>query len=108
DRRADGPDPRKAALDAGARGPPMKVNWAAWGFVAPALLVIAVFFLLPVLAGLALSFTDFDIYALADIRNLRFVGLGNYAQLLQTPLFWSALGNTLYFVGVGVPLSIAT
>ncbi len=86
----------------------MKVNWAAWGFVAPALLVIAVFFLLPVLAGLALSFTDFDIYALADIRNLRFVGLGNYAQLLQTPLFWSALGNTLYFVGVGVPLSIAT
>jgi len=70
--------------------------------------VIAVFFLLPVLAGLALSFTDFDIYALADIRNLRFVGLANYAQLLQTPLFWSALGNTLYFVGVGVPLSIAT
>jgi multiple sugar transport system permease protein len=86
----------------------MRINWAAWGFVAPALLVIAVFFLLPVLAGLALSFTDFDIYALADIRNLRFVGLDNYAQLLQTPLFWSALGNTLYFVGVGVPLSIAT
>ena len=86
----------------------MKVNWAAWGFVAPALLVIAVFFLLPELAGLALSFTDFEIYALADIRNLRFVGLANYAQLLQTPLFWSALGNTLYFVGVGVPLSIAT
>ena len=86
----------------------MKVNWAAWGFVAPALLVIAVFFLLPVLTGLALSFTDFDIYALADIRNLRFVGLANYAHLLHTPLFWSALGNTLYFVGVGVPLSIAT
>jgi multiple sugar transport system permease protein len=86
----------------------MRINWAAWGFVAPALLVIAVFFVLPVLAGLALSFTDFDIYALADIRNLRFVGLDNYAQLLQTPLFWSALGNTLYFVGVGVPLSIAT
>jgi len=85
----------------------MRINWAAWGFVAPALLVIAVFFLLPVLAGLALSFTDFDIYALADIRNLRFVGLDNYAQLLRTPLFWSALGNTLYFVGVGVPLSIA-
>jgi len=85
----------------------MRINWAPWGFVAPALLVIAVFFLLPVLAGLALSFTDFDIYALADIRNLRFVGLANYAQLLQTPLFWSAVGNTLYFVGVGVPLSIA-
>jgi multiple sugar transport system permease protein len=85
----------------------VKLNWAAWAFVAPALMVIAVFFFLPVLAGFALSFTDFDIYALADIGNLRFVGLANYVELLQTPLFWKALGNTLYFVGVGVPLSIA-
>jgi len=79
---------------------------AAWCFVAPALLVIAVFFFLPVVAGLAMSLTDFDIYALADSRNLRLVGLQNYAQLLQTPLFWQAFGNTLYFVVVGVPLSI--
>jgi multiple sugar transport system permease protein len=79
---------------------------AAWCFVAPALLVIGVFFFLPVLAALAMSLTDFDIYALADGRNLRLVGLGNYAQLLQTPLFWQAIGNTLYFVVVGVPLSI--
>jgi len=85
----------------------VKLNWAAWAFVGPALMVIAVFFFLPVLAGFALSFTDFDIYALADIGNLRFVGLANYVELLQTPLFWKALGNTLYFVGVGVPLSIA-
>jgi multiple sugar transport system permease protein len=85
----------------------VKLNWAAWAFVAPALMVIAVFFFLPVLAGFALSFTDFDIYALADLGNLRFVGLANYVELLQTPLFWKALGNTLYFVGVGGPLSIA-
>jgi multiple sugar transport system permease protein len=75
--------------------------------VAPALLVITVFFFLPVLAALALSFTDFDIYALADPGQLRFVGVQNYVRLLQTPLFWQAVGNTLYFVGVGVPLSIA-
>jgi multiple sugar transport system permease protein len=75
--------------------------------VAPALIVIGVFFVLPVLAALALSVTDFDIYALADARNLRLVGLHNYAQLLQTPLFWQAFGNTLYFVVVGVPLSLA-
>jgi multiple sugar transport system permease protein len=80
---------------------------AAWGFVTPALSVIALFFALPVLAGLALSLTDFDIYALADLRNLRFVGLDNYAHVLQMPLFWKALGNTAYFVAVGVPLSIA-
>jgi multiple sugar transport system permease protein len=79
---------------------------AAWILAGPALLVIAVFFAVPVVAGLALSLTDFDIYALADPSTLRFVGLKNYAQLLQTPLFWQALGNTLYFVLVGVPVSI--
>jgi len=79
----------------------------AWLFVAPALAVIAVFFFLPVLAALAMSVTDFDIYALASLRNLRFVGLSNYADMLQRPLFWQALGNTFYFVVVGVPLSIA-
>ena len=85
----------------------MKVSRAGWLFVAPAMLAIAVFFVVPVAAALAMSFTDFDIYALADLRNLRFVGLDNYARLLQTALFWQALSNTFFFVLVGVPLSIA-
>jgi multiple sugar transport system permease protein len=80
---------------------------AAWGFVAPALAALALFFFLPVIAALLLSFTDFDIYAVADLSNLRFVGLDNYLQLLRTPLFWTALGNTAWFVVLGVPLSIA-
>ncbi|QSX75640.1 sugar ABC transporter permease [Lysobacter arenosi] len=85
----------------------MRATTAGWIFAGPALAVIGVFFGLPVLAALALSLTDFDIYSLSDIANLRFVGLGNYLGLLQNPLFWKALGNTLYFVVVGVPLSIA-
>ena len=80
---------------------------AGWWFAAPALFVIAVFFALPVLAALAMSATDFDIYALADLSNLRVVGLQNYVELLQRPLFWKALGNTFYFVIVGVPLSLS-
>ena len=79
---------------------------AGWMFAGPALLVIALFFALPVLAALALSVTDFDIYALANPNNLRFVAFDNYLALLVNPLFWKALGNTLYFVIVGVPLSI--
>ena len=85
----------------------MKSAAAAWCFVAPALVVIGLFFIAPVIVALAMSLTDFDIYALADLRNLRIVGLRNYAELLQRPLFWKALGNTLYFVVVGVPLSLA-
>jgi multiple sugar transport system permease protein len=79
---------------------------AAWWFLAPALLVLGIFFLLPVVAALGLSLTDYDLYALADIRHLRFVALNNYWDLLHQHKFWSALGHTFYFVLVGVPLSI--
>ncbi len=84
----------------------MTSSRAGWLFVAPALMAIAVFFVVPVAAALLMSFTDFDIYALADLHNVRFIGLANYVQLLHTPLFWQALLNTLYFVVIGVPLSI--
>ena len=56
----------------------MNAQRAAWLFLTPALLVLGVFFLLPVIAALALSLTDYDLYALANIHNLRFVALQNY------------------------------
>lgn len=80
---------------------------AAWGFVAPALIAIAVFFVIPVVSSLLLSLTDFDIYALADLGNMRFVGLQNYERLLTNPLFWQAMKNTVWFSVLGVPLAIA-
>jgi multiple sugar transport system permease protein len=83
-----------------------RVPPALW-FLAPALGAIALFFFLPVLASLLLSLTDFDVYAIGDPETLRFVGLRNYGTLLRDPLFWTALGNTLLFVLVGGPLSVA-
>lgn len=86
--------------------PAFRAARAGWLFVAPALFVIGVFFALPVLAAFGLSLTDFDLYALADLHNLRFVGVSNYVRLLETPLFWHALENTLLFVVLGVPASL--
>ena len=76
-------------------------------FVAPALGLIGAFFAVPVLASLLLSFTDFDVYAVARPDRLRLVGLENYRRLLDDPRFWLAFRNTAYFVLVGGPLSIA-
>lgn len=81
---------------------------APYWFIAPAMLLIGVFFVVPIFASLILSATDFDIYAVASPANTRFVGLANYVELLRNSLFWTALGNTLYFVIVGGPLSVAT
>ena len=79
----------------------------AWFFLAPALTAIGVFFFLPVIAAFLMSFTDFDIYSLGNWQYARFVGFKNYIQLVEDPLFWKALKNTLYFLLIGGPLSIA-
>lgn len=75
-------------------------------FVSPALLLILVFFIVPVFIALLLSFSDFDIYALGNLEHLRFIGLRNYTDLFGNPLFWTALWNTVYFVVIGGPLSM--
>lgn len=80
---------------------------AAFFFLAPALIAIGVFFFVPVIAAFVLSFTDFDIYSLANLDYARFIGLKNYERIVEDPLFWKALTNTLYFLIVGGPLSIA-
>jgi multiple sugar transport system permease protein len=82
-------------------------NRAAWWFLAPALLLIGLFFFLPVVASLLLSVTDFDIYAIADLGNARFIGLRNYIDLFGNPVFWAAVRNTFYFALVGGPLTVA-
>lgn len=88
---------------------------AAFWFLAPALGLIGIFFVVPILASSALSLTDFDIYGIGDLGTVRFVGLGNYRRLLGDAVFWKALGNTAYFavaagvlsVGAGLAAAIA-
>jgi multiple sugar transport system permease protein len=87
-------------------GQAMNERRAAILFLLPALTVILLFFLVPVCASLLLSLTDFDIYALADIHNIRLVALRNYSDLLGNALFWKALVNTVYFTAVGGPLTV--
>jgi multiple sugar transport system permease protein len=80
---------------------------AALLFLTPAMALITLFFFLPVLGGFILSLTDFDLYSIGDLGNTRVVGASNYTSLLDNPLFWRALTNTLYFSFVGGPLTIA-
>jgi multiple sugar transport system permease protein len=79
---------------------------AAFILLLPALTLITLFYLIPVAGSLILSLTDFDIYSVGNAADTRFVGARNYAAMLQNPVFWRALGNTLYFSLVGGPLTI--
>lgn len=96
-------------MDAGAsgNGAVRDHGRAAWLFLGPALFLIGTFFFLPIAAALLLSLTDFDIYAIASFANARFVGLANYAAILDNPVFWTAVRNTFYFALVGGPFTVA-
>jgi multiple sugar transport system permease protein len=79
---------------------------AAWLFTAPVLAIILLVLVLPTVLALALSVTDYSLYALADWSNLGFVGFGNFVDLARTPLFWRSLANTALFALLGVPAAI--
>lgn len=81
---------------------------ALYMFLTPALGAIFIFFFIPVIAAFLLSFTDFDIYGLASLSNVRMTGLRNYVRLFEDPLFFTALKNTFYFVIMAGPLSVIT
>ena len=72
----------------------------------PSVVLILVFFFGPVLYGLWLSLTDFDLYAIGDPTTVRFVGLRNYAEALAHPDFWNAFRVTLWYAFVGAPVSM--
>lgn len=75
-------------------------------FLIPAMTLVTLFFVIPVVGSFFLSLTDFDIYSLGSTGNTRIVGVRNYTSLMGNPLFWKALTNTLYFSLVGGPLTI--
>jgi multiple sugar transport system permease protein len=60
--------------------------------LAPFVLTFLLFFLAPALQTLYLSLTESSL-----TRTNDFVGLANYATLVQDPSFWASLGNTFYF-----------
>lgn len=74
-------------------------------FASFALLIIGLTILLPLGGVIFLSITDCDLYSLLQSTNMRYVGLSNYAFLMNSPLFWQSVINTLYCVLLGVPLS---
>ncbi len=84
----------------------------AYSFLGPALLLLGLLMVYPLLQVLRMS-----VYQL-DLRREVWVGLGNYTALLQTPLVWQVLGQTVGFtvgsvgchllIGMGLALLLHT
>ncbi|WP_207942246.1 multiple sugar transport system permease [Enterococcus sp. DIV2402] len=78
-----------------------------WLFIAPHLVIFSIFFLIPVVFGIYISFTDWDL-----VSSPNFVGLANYQEIFtnQDSIFYTqlrtGLTNTFKFVIFVVPFCI--
>ncbi|HET7830936.1 MAG TPA: sugar ABC transporter permease, partial [Candidatus Limnocylindrales bacterium] len=62
-------------------------------FLAPALILLGIFVVYPIIAVVGFSFTDYDI-----VRPPVPVGLDNYVQLVNDPAFWLSLQHSFLYL----------
>jgi len=77
----------------------LKDSLLAVGFVVPSLFGFLVFFAVPLLRGIAISFTDWDL-----LGSAKYIGLDNYKNLFADSEFWNALFVTFQYVLWNIPI----
>lgn len=75
-------------------------NAAAWAMLAPAVVLLAWWFVIPIVQSIVLSFQRVSKF---HFNERTFIGLDNYTQLFADPAFRSSLGITATFVVLVVP-----
>jgi len=75
----------------------------AWLLLLPAVSLLALFTHYPAIANLLHSFYSTP----RGARKSVFIGVDNYAQLVDDPIFWQALVNNLWYALGTIPISIA-
>jgi len=78
-----------------------KFDIGPYFYLLPALVIIIVFRLVPIVLSFVVSFYEWSINGAGD-----FIGFANYQKLLTDPEFWQSMLNTLYLVIFVVPLSL--
>src|SRR6266545_3110187 len=81
-----------------------RTNATALLFMAPAAILIAVFFLAPVVITFAMSFTDLE--TSTGLSNWTWIGPGNYQRMFRSGFTFTILGNTLMYVGVTLAFNV--
>ncbi|CDZ32476.1 Permease component of ABC-type sugar transporter [Neorhizobium galegae bv. officinalis] len=71
--------------------------------LAPAVVVTLVIVFMPMVQAVFTSFYDLILFR---PNASKFVGFGNYVKLFNDPVFWTALWNTVIWIGLTVPLQM--
>lgn len=78
-----------------------RVDYSAYLFIAPLFIGLIVFYVYAFVRNIYLSFNDVGVFGESE-----FVGLQNFRDLFQDPIFRRATVNTFFYAGVGVPLVV--
>ncbi|MBM7553563.1 carbohydrate ABC transporter permease [Thalassobacillus pellis] len=81
----------------------LKENLVAYSFMSPALILLGTFLLLPALMAVYYAFTD---YYLLTPQDKKFIGLENFVQLFNDPVFLQSLKNIFIFVICVIPIQV--
>lgn len=73
-----------------------------WLMVLPALIGFLLFYALPTLRAVEISFTDWNL-----LRQPQFVGWDNYVRLWEDDKFWNGMKLSGYYVLLNIPLQTA-
>lgn len=79
-----------------------KPQGAAYIFILPSILLILIFWVVPLVASMGMSLFKMDIF----LNKAEFVGLQNYVSMFNDKRFWNALVNTFRFMIMEMPLQI--
>lgn len=83
----------------------LQAHLVAYGFMAPAIILALLFFIIPAILVIYLSMTDLaTVNFTSDIAQMNFVGLANYTTLLGDPFAKKILFNTVFYVVVTLSL----
>ncbi|MEU9629369.1 carbohydrate ABC transporter permease [Streptomyces luteogriseus] len=82
-----------------ARRRPTSPQWAAWGFLAPVTLYLALFYAYPLYRNLDLSLRDYTVRSFVQ-GDAPFTGIENYRTVFDDPTFAPALLHTALFTAV--------
>ncbi|SCG77044.1 carbohydrate ABC transporter permease [Micromonospora coxensis] len=96
----------------GGRGIRSNENLAGWLFVAPVIVILGLFLLLPILMALWVSLTDWNGQGSPFTTGVPFVGVDNYTTLftedgLARRDFMTSIRNNIYYVAIVVPAQTA-
>lgn len=92
---------KKKKISGNKKAGKRKMVRAFWLFIAPSGILFAIFFMIPLILNIFLSFTNYDGW-----KRMDYIGIENYVETLSDNRFWTSLYKTFIYAIVNIPFKV--